>query len=303
VAYWFRVVGPGGQETISPQNEFVYDDNRFEWQRLETARFQIHWYDRDVAFGQEILNTAEQGSKTAQTYLTQPVDAQIRIFVYASTEDFQQALRLSTSTWAVGHASPALTTIVVSIPPGPEELLELERQLPHELAHLAEYALVGDAYAQIPTWLLEGIASLAELYPNPDYQSVLESAAQNKTLIPLAQLCGAFPREASGAFLSYAQSASFVRFLHQKYGTSGLQQLLRAYADGVGCQEGPRRVWNLPLNELEYRWRQESLGMDMAGLIFKNLLPYLILLALLVLLPLIFVIPALLRPGPAGGKP
>lgn len=295
VTFWFRVVGQDGDEYTSPEKTFVYDDNRFAWEQLQTEQFEVNWYERDIAFGQQVLNTAEQGLRRVQDYLPGTIEAPVRIFVYSSVEAFQQALQLSTSAWAVGHASPALRTIVVSVPPGPEEVLELERQIPHEMAHIFEYAVTGDGYAQIPTWLLEGTASLAELYPNPDYQSVLDNAAHNKALIPMAQLCGPFPREASAAFLSYAQSASFVRFLHQKYGTSGLGELMQSYADGVGCQEGPQRVWNVSLNELEYRWRQESLGMDMAGLIFGNLLPYIILLALLVLLPLIFALSGGLR--------
>ncbi len=295
VTFWFRVVDQDGNEYTSPEKTFVYDDNRFEWEQLESERFEVHWYERDIAFGQQVLNTAEQGLRRAQSYLPGTIDDRVRIFVYSSVEDFQQALQLSTSAWAVGHASPALSTIVVSVPPGPEEVLELERQIPHELAHIFEYALAGDGYAQIPVWLLEGTASLAELYPNPDYQSVLDNAAQNTSLITMSQLCGPFPREASAAFLSYAQSASFVRFLHQKYGTSGLGELMQIYADGVGCEEGPQSAWNVSLNELEYRWRQESLGMDMAGLIFGNLLPYIILLALLVLLPLIFALSGGLR--------
>lgn len=299
ITFWFRVVDTNGDEYTSPEKIFVYDDNRFDWEQLQSDRFEVHWYGRDIAFGQQVLNTAEQGLRRAQSYLPGTIEQPVRIFVYSSVEDFQQALQLSTSAWAVGHASPALSTIVVSVPPGPEEVLELERQIPHELAHIFEYALAGEGYAQIPVWLLEGTASLAELYPNPDYQSVLDNAAQNKALIPMSQLCAPFPREASSAFLAYAQSASFVRFLHQKYGTSGLGALMQIYADGVGCQEGPQRAWNVSLNELEYRWRQESLGMDMAGLIVGNLLPYIVLLALLVLLPLIFALSGGLR-SPRG---
>lgn len=298
VTYWFRVVSKDGQETTSPQNIFSYDDNRFDWQQLESDSFEVFWYDRDVSFGQEVLNTAVQGLESAQTYLPGDVNAPVRIFVYASSADFQQALQDHTTTWAVGHASPALKTIVVSIPPGPEELLELERQVPHELAHLAQYSLAGDGYAQIPTWLQEGSASLAELYPNPDYQSVLANAVQTNSLIPIAQLCAPFPREASAAFLSYAESASFVRYLHQNYGTSGLGQLVQLYADGIGCAEGPQRAWGVALTELEYRWRQETLGMNMASQVFNNLLPYLILLVLLVAIPILVAAFTRLRNSP-----
>ncbi len=299
VTYWFQVTNAQQQEYTSSQTTFVYDDNRFDWRQLTSGIFEVHWYDRDVSFGQEVLNTAEKGLQSAQTYLPGTVNGPVRIFVYASATDFQQALQNSATTWAVGHASPALNTIVVSIPPGPEEMLELERQIPHELAHLAQSSLAGDGYAKIPTWLQEGSASLAELYPNADYESVLENAVETNSLIPLAQLCEPFPREASAAFLSYAESAAFVRYLHQNYGTSGLGKLVQIYADGVGCAEGPQRAWGLPLNELEYRWRQESLGMNMAGLVINNLLPYLILLALLVAVP-ILVAAAMRRRGNPG---
>lgn len=285
--YWFRLTLASGEEYTSDAFWFYYDDNRFTWSSLENERFQVHWYGRDIAFGQAALNAAEIGLKQAQNYLPADPPAPLRVFVYSSTTDFQQAMQLSAQSWMAGHASPELDTVLVSIPPGPEERLELERQVPHELAHILQYRLAGDSYTQIPTWLLEGSASLAELFPNPDYGSALENAVQSETLIPMRQLCSTFPREASGAFLAYAQSASFTRFLHQNFGTSGLKALLDAYKDGKGCEEGPQAAFGATLSELEYRWRQEVLGVDLSRLILRNLAPYLVLLALLVIVPLV----------------
>ena len=95
----------------------------------------------------------------------------------------------------------------------------MERQIPHEIMHILEYQITGTSYNQIPVWLLEGLASSAELYPNPDYQQVLEKAVDEDSLLPMSVLCQDFPRDLSGALLAYAQSNSFVRFLNQNFGT------------------------------------------------------------------------------------
>jgi hypothetical protein len=96
-------------------------------------------------------------------------------------------------------------------------------------------------------------------------------------------LCASFPREASGAFLAYAQSASFVRYLHDTYGSSGIQKLLKAYGDGIACEEGTNEAFNIPLNQLDVQWKREALKMDMSVFALQNLFPY-ILIALVILL-------------------
>ena len=299
--YWFRMTLKNGQEFTSPSYWFSYDDNRFEWQTLKDTSFQVFWYGRDMSFGQEVLNTAQAGLKSARRYLPGEIpEPPLRVFVYSSSADFQQALQIAGESWMVGHASPEVGTILVSIPSGPEAALELERQVPHEIAHILQYQLTGGDYSRVPTWFLEGTASLAEIYPNPDYSRVLADAAKNEALIPMNQLCGAFPREASSAFLAYAQSASFTRYLHSKYGTSGLQKLLQRYQDGLSCSEGPRSAFNLPFTQLETTWQQETLGVNHEQIILRNLTPFMVILALLVLIPLLAVAMTRRRIEPQG---
>jgi hypothetical protein len=171
--------------------------------------------------------------------------------------------------------------ILISIAPGPGENLEMERQIPHEMMHLAQYEFIGNAFEKQPYWLVEGTASVAELYPNPEYRRALEKAVETRKLLPMANLCAAFPQDASGAFLAYAQSASFVRFLHEKFGASGLQDLFLRYQDGLGCEEAVSAAYGLTLSQLEYRWQQEVLAVNPEGLVARNLLPYFALAGLL----------------------
>jgi ABC-type uncharacterized transport system permease subunit len=129
------------------------------------------------------------------------------------------------------------------------------------------------------------MASLAELYPNPEYERVLQKAIDNKSLLPMEALCPAFPREASGAFLSYAQSASFVRFIHQNYGTSGLKNLMLHYQDGLGCSEGAQAALGSSLQQLENRWHMEALKINVQVLALQNLAPYILILLLVTVPP------------------
>ena len=286
VEYWFSAVTTNGQKVESQHFDFEYVDNRFVWKTLKDEQFEVHWYSGGLDFGQAALNTAEAGLKAAQIYLEANPRAPIRIFIYETSANLQSSLQFNQQSWVAGHASPDTRTILLSIAPGVEQQLEFERQIPHELMHLIQFEVYGEDYKRIPTWLIEGSASLAELYPNPDYQWVLERAAREQNLLPINSICIGFPREASGAFLSYAQSASFVRFLHQKYGRDGLQTLMKVYSNGIGCEEGVIAAYGSSLGQLENTWQEEVLHMRPGLLALRNLFPYLSLSALLLLIPL-----------------
>jgi len=283
--YWFRVVMRSGETQESERFTLLYADNRFTWQNLSSDRFEVRWYQRDLKFGQSVLNTAQAGLKAASAYLPVSSGEVIKIYVYQQAGDLQKALQLNQTSWIAGHANPAQNIILISISGGPEQQLEMERQIPHEIMHILQYRLVGEGQQHLPGWLTEGTASLAELYPNPDYERTLQRAAGQNDLLALSTLCYSFPQGSEDTFLAYAQSASFMRFLHQKYGASGLERLMKEYGNGLGCEEGAAAALGEPLSRLESLWRQEALGLNRQGLVFQNLTPYLVLLAVVLLAP------------------
>ncbi len=142
------------------------------------------------------------------------------------------------------------------------------------------------AYGNLPVWLSEGIATMAEAYPNPDYANALDVASRNGSLIPFGELCDSFPPDSGRAFLAYAQSQSFTAYLRDTYGFTGLAALVRAYGDGLGCDLGASRALGMPLSQLEARWREAALGQNMTGAALRDLAPYLIVMGLALLIPL-----------------
>ncbi len=288
ITYRFQVTLPDGEKRESAEFTFRYEDNRFAWSMLDGGALRIFWYEGDTAFGQTALDTARQGlTRNSELYQLYP-NSVIDIYIYASANDLQGALGPGSPLWVAGHASPALGVALVSIAPGPEKSQEMERQIPHELTHILLYQNLGKAaYDNLPEWLREGMPTLAELYRNPDYPFALRLAVQNGTLIPMSDLCAPFPQDASRAFLAYAQSGSFTRFLLDRYGTSGLAALMSAYADRLDCTQGTERAFNKPLATLESEWRTQSLGEDQFLPAAQGMLPYMA-------LPALLAVPALL---------
>lgn len=179
IDYWFQLTMDDGTSYTSPTNTFYYEDNRYNWQEAENEPFRVHWYEGDLAFAHSILDIAHAGLRKAQGFLPVPNLENINIYVYPSASELQATLLMSGQSWVAGHADPDLGISVVSLPAGPDQRLEAERQIPHELMHIALYQFLGPGYENLPAWLKEGLPSITELYPNPDFQILLENAYQN----------------------------------------------------------------------------------------------------------------------------
>ncbi|NJN44058.1 MAG: hypothetical protein HC806_04560 [Anaerolineae bacterium] len=289
----------GGTVEETERFTFFYEDNRFQWQTLEGVPFRVHWYEGDTEFAQTILDAAREGAQQAGAILDVEFPDIVEVYVYGSLSDYQGARDAMGPFWAGGHADPKAGVIVVSLPLGENQRLEVERKIPHEIAHLLLYQAAGEGFGNLPTWLNEGFASTLERNPNPDYPFLVTSAVEKGTLIPMAALCNPFPRDASGAVLAYAEATSFVRYIQERFGPLGLRALVRAYADGAGCELGTlTEPIELPLTQLEREWREGPLAENLALTALREVAPWLVLLGAILLGPIIIVVGSWrMRPG------
>lgn len=287
VHFHYHVKLQTGAELNSDEFFFKYEDNRFPWQVVTANQLTVHWYAGDAAFGQDALDVAQRGVKEASSLLLVNSSKPIEVYIYASSTDLSNALELGSVPWVGGHASPDLRLVLVSIAPGQEQGLEMDRKIAHEIGHILTYDLMGERYSKLPVWVREGIATHVELSPNADYPRALEQASKQKTLIAMKDLCGAFPPESGRAFLAYAESESFTRYIIDKYGQTGLLALTSAYGDGLDCEQGMRRAIGQTLSEVEINWHASSLGENAALTAFTNLFPYMAILIVMLVIPLI----------------
>ncbi len=254
VYYWFEFTNLDGSSLTTPSYWFDYLDDRYQWVSSETELFHIHWVDGADSFGQKTQEIARNGLKAASALLPVTPDFPISIYIYPDVNSLQQALSLAGQPWIAGHASADLGVLLVSNGNQSAELIEMERQIPHELMHVIEYTLAGASYSAIPAWLTEGLATSVELYPDPDLQRILNDAQASGSLLTFSSLCDGFPQDAKTAQLAYAQSASFVNYLNGRFGSEIFTQLIQNTASGQTCANAVNSAVNVPFDQLEKDW-------------------------------------------------
>ena len=284
--------------TFQSETFFIrYDDDRFTWQTLEAGSIRLHWYNGDTNFGQAGLNSAQSGLQSIGALLPLDLARPIDIFIYANANDLRGTYYSESDAWVAGHANSAVGVVMVVIEPGANQSIFMEQRIPHELMHVMLYRSIGAGYNNLPAWLREGTATLAEVSPNPDYDRVLVEAGANNTLIPIKDLCASFPLNADTAFLAYAESRSFIHYLQSTYGSAKLLSLVSIYADGVECERGTENAYSISLSKLEMDWRASALGQNAIMPALQNLSPYLVLLCLILLIPLIGIMTVMRKKG------
>jgi hypothetical protein len=288
VYYWFVWQYNDDQTFTSPSYWFDYIDDRFEWKFRQTDGIEIYWQTGDEIFIQRVYNTAKTSLESVSEVLEAQIPSPLRIIIYPNASDLQSAIQITGPKWVAGHASPEMGKIFISLPEGQNIQLEMERQLPHEIMHLAEFQIAGPSYLDQPTWLKEGLASSIELYPNPDYQRILNSAYEIGTLIPVSQFCNEFPADATGSFQAYAQSVSFTKYLQHQYGNASLRNLFLVYRNGLSCEEGFNAVYGLSLDDANINWQVETFGFVNKQISLIKFLPAFIIVILLILIVYLF---------------
>ncbi len=283
VEYYYLVTFSDYATAQSSLLNFLYIDDRFDWNRLSLQEeFIAFWHQGDESFANNILEIADRSTGHLNQYISLPQsDDPISIISYSDSADLQTALTLTGQSWVAGHADPQSKIVFLSISPNPQEEEEINRQLPHEIAHIRLFLSTLSAYSSLPLWFTEGIASLAELTPNPDYRSIIISAYDNDQLIPLTDLCETFPTTSSGIALAYAQSDSFLRFLYQEFGKAGLNRLLQSYKEGDSCNFGLATAYGISLENLNEAWRFSTFNQDQENNGSSNLAPFLVIFGLI----------------------
>lgn len=286
IAYWWQVDLADGTSTTTVPTSFDYTDNRFDWQSLHSGEVTVHWVTGDTIFGQSVLDIALAAQDRLEKKILPAGLPTLDVYVYPTVEDLRSSLLLGGQAWTGGHAEPGLGVVLVSAAPGNEGILGLERSLPHELTHILLYQRMNGAYSNLPPWLNEGLATLAEGDPDPSYRLALEDAARLGDFLPLSTLCAPFPSSSAAARLAYAESASIVQYLQDVYGIGAISALLDAYQEGsTTCTGGIQRVFGRSADQLEAEWIRASFHGGEPFEVLRPLLPWLIL-----VLPILFLV-------------
>ncbi|MGH2544268.1 MAG: peptidase MA family metallohydrolase, partial [Ardenticatenaceae bacterium] len=212
IGYFWRLTDSAGNEYETPEQRIVALDPRFEWQTVEDEELAVYWYDGGADWGQEIFETGKQALAQLEEELGTPIEQQVRVAVYGSSEAFRDAFPPQ-QEWIGGAAFPDIGVTVQIIDAGDRAWMKVV--MSHELSHLVFAQVMEGALANSPAWLDEGLA----MYNEPDGADELRgresadnvrAAADANSLLRFSQLQGNFGADSQVVGLAYAQSEMLV---------------------------------------------------------------------------------------------
>lgn len=261
---WILQDSANNYHTESPQ-DFLTLDTRYSWQHLSRGLLQVNWYHRPAAFGQLLLNRANDSINHISQALGSGPLHPIILWVYSSNEDFHGALAPGSYEWVGGEAHPALNEAFISVID--ENDNTLVRDMPHELTHLVFHQLIAQGQ-QAPTWFDEGLAVYNQWYHEPEMKARFEQALLKKSLLRLYTISDSFPSDGDQAYLAYAQSWNLISYMYTTFGQSNMSLLIKKMNDPrADFSEDLAQAIGQDQDHLENQWR---LQLGQPGILLPN---------------------------------
>ena len=252
--WWrWRITDANGEETLTETETANWLDDIHDWRSMNNGDYlRLHWYEGDQTFAIDLAKAAYNGLQFNENNSGLKADAPIDIYIYASTDDLQEAT-LYEPAWTGGQAFPDQNIVIVGI--SPTDLDWGRDVIVHELTHVLVGHLTFSCLGDVPTWLNEGLAVYSEGELDQGSQRQLEDAIRDNTLLTIRSLSSGFSEVSDKAYLSYSESYSVTKFLIATYGQDRMTSLLVGLRDGLTIDEALQQSYGFNMEGLEAAWR------------------------------------------------
>lgn len=254
IHYWWTIENKTGNKIVTPVTTIRFTDNRYAWQSLSSGKLTLFYYESNQSVASDLMTAAQQAlerlAKDTGVNLEKPVE----LYIYASSKDLQGSM-IFPREWTGGVAFTQHSIIAIGI--SSQNLDWGKNALAHELGHMVTHQLTFSPYgANLPTWLDEGLAMLAEGKLDVNLLSYLKKAFSQQKLISIRSLSSPFSAKSEEAYLSYAQSQSIVEFLIRNYGKNKMSGLLNLLKEGHSVDEALTVTYGFDQDGLDQLWQE-----------------------------------------------
>jgi hypothetical protein len=235
------------------------------WKELKGEHFLVFYLENPV-FAQEVLTRAERYYQRIASDLGYSRYANFwqwenraKIYIYRNHAEFLSAT--GKSPWIHGTAFYDKREIVSY----KWDQGFLDMLLPHELSHLIFRDFVGFK-GEVPLWLDEGVAQWEEIQRRKQAIEAVKVLITKKEYVPLRELTRIDSSSEKDPVLSaklYAQAASLVGYLIEKYGPSKFAMFCQQLRDGQSLDAALSFAYTGSIQnteELEKKWSQHYGG-------------------------------------------
>lgn len=254
ITYFWDVRDAAGRTLQTEHQVFVYEDTRFDWQSVSEGNLTVWWY----AGGEEAraaLRAALESLHGISELLDTTVGFPVKVFYYADVGDMQPAVLSSGAEDVLTLGEVVFSdTAMVSADVRP---LDIAR---HEVAHIVIRQATKGPF-DIPDWLNEGTAVLAQSELFSGQRAALETAIRRNEVFSIRSLSSAsVGATAANVSLFYGQSWSVVSFLVDTFGPEKFAEIFAVFKEGSTTDSALMTVYGFDQDGLDDAWRR-SVGL------------------------------------------
>ena len=271
ISYEWRAID-GDDVTTSDEGTIRYVDDRpgLDWQSAQLGEATVHWYGDAEGQARRFGELTAVGVERAEQLLGSELAGPVDVFVYATRDAFFGALGPGAREWTGAAAYSDIRTIFMWLEGG--SAAYLETAMVHEVTHIVFHDATDNPFHEPARWLNEGIASWSEIGDAPTERSIVEVEAGGGGLFAFDAITEQFPVGERGGRLSYAQGATMVDLIVDRYGPEAIARIAAAYRDGGSDAEALEAGTGLAAEDL-YAAYFESFGVQAPEPIAPNPIP------------------------------
>ena len=261
IRFSFEIRDKAGAVHRTPEQDFIYDDARFEWLTVSSGLISVDYYGEYVEQrAQTILEAAEETLENMAPLLGITPTEPLRIVSYNNYRHMSAALpfrsqavreQLQTSGMAFDDERVLLVLGFDATITG---------TVSHEFIHLLVAEAAGRTRAQVPAWLNEGLAEFGNIDATDDYEAALRYGIFTRRLKPL-WFQHAFSGSPEDIIIAYGQGQSVVTFLISRFGPETIAELFQALQRTLNIATALEEVYGLDQYGIDSEWRK-AIGLD-----------------------------------------
>lgn len=256
VKYFFEITDEDGNRLDTDQQEFVYQDGRFEWDQVSDGIITV-WYHGPVqSRAESILDAIQETLGIMGPLLGAGVDEPISVTMYNNWPEMRPALPPSSATLRrelVTEGQAHSEDGVLLVLGGAQRARGVAA---HEVTHILVFRAGEGVLGSVPSWLNEGLAEYGNIDPGESYTYALRYAIANDNLLPITAMTSQ-PGNPQDVIIFYGQARSIVRFMVDEYGEEKMRELMATLKGGTNIRNAVPEVYGVDLIELENLWRDD----------------------------------------------
>ncbi len=261
IEFSFEVRDKAGGVVRTESEQFVYEDNRFEWLTVNNGLITVYYYGSYVEErARVILEAAEQAMERMLPVLGINPTKPLRIVSYNNYRHMSLALPFRSQAVREGLQTQGMAF-------ADERVLlvhgfdaTVTGTTSHEFVHLLVAEAAGGTATAVPAWLNEGLAEYGNIDPTDDYDAALRYGIFTRRVRPL-WMQDSFGGTPEDIIIAYGQGRSVVRYMIREYGEPRMAELFRVLQGTPDIDRALLEVYGMDQYGLDSAWR-ESLGLD-----------------------------------------